>query len=135
MKHRMANAELAVMRQLWQKNDPMTAREIRERLYPDETKSQHGTVQRLLQRLEEKGFIERDKRLPVHFFSPAVSRQTYAGEQLATLADELTAGSLAPMITHLVEKKRISPKEISRIRAILREHEDAGDSEKKDGIS
>ncbi len=135
MKHQMANAELAVMNQLWQNDGPMTAREIRERLYPDETKSQHGTVQRLLQRLEEKGFIERDKHLPVHFFSPAVSRQTYAGEQLVTLADELTAGSLAPMITHLVEKKRISAEEISRIRAILREHEDAEDGEKEEDIS
>jgi len=135
MKHKMANAELAVMNQLWQNDDPMTAREIRERLYPDETKSQHGTVQRLLQRLEEKGFIERDKRLPVHFFSPAVSRQTYAGEQLVTLADELTAGSLAPMITHLVEKKRISADEISRIRAILEEHDEAEDIEGEDGVS
>lgn len=135
MKHQMANAELAVMRQLWQKNGPITAREIRERLYPDDTKSQHGTVQRLLQRLEEKGFVERDKRLPVHFFSPAVSRQAYAGERLATLADELTAGSLAPMITHLVEKKRISSEEISRIRAILRDHEGTGDSENKEDVS
>ena len=131
MKQRMANAELAVMHLLWQKDGRMTARQIRERLYPDETKAQHGTVQRLLQRLEDKGFIERDRDLSIHFFSPAISRQTYAGQQLESLADELTAGSFTPLITHLIEQKKISREEIIRIRDMLNEHEE-GDSGRKD---
>ena len=119
MKHPpLANAELAVMDLLWE-NDRLTARQIRERLYPDATKAQHGTVQRLLQRLEDKGYVERDRSLPVHLFGPAISRQTYAGGQLELLANKLTAGSLAPLITHLIEKKRISRTELDRIRAIL----------------
>ena len=114
----LANAELAVMDLLWE-NDRLTAREIREQLYPDANKAQHGTVQRLLQRLEDKGYVERDRTLAVHLFAPAISRQTYAGGQLELLADKLTAGSLAPLITHLIEKKRISRAEINRIRTIL----------------
>ena len=114
----LANAELAVMDLLWQ-HARMTARQIREQLYPDENKAQHGTVQRLLQRLEDKGYVERDRSIAIHFFSAAVSRQTYAGQQLESLADKLTAGSFAPLITHLVEQKKISRDEIERIRAIL----------------
>ena len=53
----LANAELTVMKLLW-KEDRLTARHIREQLYPDATKAQHGTVQRLLQRLEDKGYVE-----------------------------------------------------------------------------
>ena len=114
----LANAELAVMDLLWQ-NERMTAREIREQLYPDATRAQHGTVQRLLQRLEDKGFVVRDRSLSVHFFAAKFSRQTYAGRQLETLASTLTSGSFAPLITHLVEEKKISPEEIDRIRSIL----------------
>ena len=114
----LANAELAVMNLLWQ-NDRLTARRIREELYPDTTKPQHGTVQRLLQRLEDKGYVERDRTIAVHFFSAVISRQTYAGTQLESLAAKLTAGSFAPLITHLVEEKKISRDEIDRIRAIL----------------
>ena len=33
----LAKAELAVMNLLWRMADRLTAREIRERLYPDET--------------------------------------------------------------------------------------------------
>jgi predicted transcriptional regulator len=115
----LANAELAVMEQLWQQDDPMTARGIRELLYPGANKAQHGTVQRLLQRLEDKGFVSRDRGLPVHLFSAAISRQAYAGSQLESLAEKLTGGSLAPLITHLIEEKKISRKEISRLRRIL----------------
>ena len=116
----LANAELAVMDLLWQRGR-MTARQIREILYPDETKAQHGTVQRLLQRLEDKGYILRDRSLNVHFFSAIISRQVYAGSQLESLASRLTGGSFAPLITHLVEGKKLSRKEMDQIRAILNE--------------
>jgi predicted transcriptional regulator len=121
----LANAELAVMELLWQQ-DRLTARYIREQLYPDATRAQHGTVQRLLQRLEDKGFVERDRGLPVHLFSALISRQAYAGSQLESLADKLTGGALAPLITHLMEQKKISRAEIKRLREILDGRTDAG---------
>jgi len=114
----LANAELAVMDLLWEDGGLM-ARQIRERLYPDADKAQHGTVQRLLQRLEDKGFVHRDRGVSVHVFTARVSREAYTGSQLESLADKLTGGSLAPLITHLVEHKKISAAEIKRLRAIL----------------
>jgi predicted transcriptional regulator len=116
----LANAELAIMELLWDA-DRMTARDIRERLYTSNTKAQHGTVQRLLQRLEDKGFVDRDKHLSVHLFSARISREEYASDQLESLAQRLTGGSLAPLVTHLVEHKRISRSEIDRLREILDE--------------
>lgn len=121
----LANAELAVMDLLWQQ-DRLTARHIQEQLYPDATKAQHGTVQRLLQRLEDKGYVERDRSLPVHFFSAVISREAYACSQLESLAAKLTGGSLAPLITHLMEKKKISRAEIKRLRKILDGRRDTG---------
>ena len=116
----LANAELAIMELLWD-HGQLTARDIRERLYPDSKKAQHGTVQRLLQRLEEKGYIRRDASLSVHFFTATTSREEYGGSQLESLAERLTHGSLAPLVTHLMEQKRISPDEIERLRHILDE--------------
>ena len=119
MKQRpLPHAELAVMNLLWQ-NDRLTSREIRGRLYPDATKAQHGTVQKLLQRLEDKGYVERDRSLPVHLFAAVIPRRTYACTQLESLAADLTGGSLAPLITHLLQEKKISREEIDRLRAIL----------------
>ena len=124
----LANAELAVMTLLWQ-NEQLTARQIREQVYPDASKAQHGTVQRLLKRLEDKGYVERDQSLSVHLFSARLTRQNYAGLQLESLADKLTAGSFAPLITHLVEERKISADEIDQIRAILDGHDGEPDGE------
>ena len=120
MKAPLANSELAIMDLLWD-HEQLTAREIRERLYSNATKAQHGTVQKLLQRLEEKHFIQRDRSQFVHRFKANVSREQYAGSQLEDLAAKLTSGSLTPLITHLVESKRISAKELEEIRTILDE--------------
>lgn len=114
----LANAELSVMELLWE-GVPLTARIIRERLYPDAVHAQHGTVQRLLQRLEEKGFVQRDAQQTVQHFSALVSRDEYASTQMESLVDRLSGGSLAPLITHLVEEKKISQDEIQRLRKLL----------------
>ncbi len=114
----LTNAELAVLELLWDKGK-LTARQIRELLYPKAEKAQHGTVQRFLQSLEEKGCVVRDRSLPVHFFSAAVSREAYAGEQLESLANRLTGGSIAPFLTHLLQEKKISRAELTRLRKLL----------------
>ncbi|MCG8509945.1 MAG: BlaI/MecI/CopY family transcriptional regulator [Rhodospirillales bacterium] len=119
----LANAELAVMKLLWDA-DRMTARQIRERLYPNATKAQHGTVQRLLQRLVDKGYVVRDASQPVLFFSAEVSQRFYAGSQLESLAAKLTGGSLAPLITHLIEQKNMSREDIEQLRAMLDEQQE-----------
>ena len=41
---------------------PITARQIRDELYPNTAKSQHGTVQKLLSRLKNKGFISCERK-------------------------------------------------------------------------
>jgi predicted transcriptional regulator len=122
----LANAEFAVMELLWDEGR-MTARQIREQLYPNATKAQHGTVQRLLQRLEDKGYVLRDATQPVLYFSAGVSRQEYAGSQLESLACKLTGGSLAPLITHFIEQKRISREDIEQLRAILDDQQEEGE--------
>jgi predicted transcriptional regulator len=119
----LANAELSVMELLWDEGR-LTARRLRGRLYPGSEKAQHGTVQRLLQRLEDKGFVRRERDLGVQLFAATVTREDYAAGQLESLAQRLTGGSLAPLVTHLIEERRLSRTEIDRLRRIL--DDDAG---------
>jgi predicted transcriptional regulator len=125
----LANAELSVMELLWDEG-PTTARHVRERLYPGSEKAQHGTVQQLLQRLEDKGFVRRQRDLGVQVFASTVTREDYAAGQLEALAERLTGGSLAPLVTHLIEERRLSRTEIERLRRIL--DEDAGPRRRAD---
>ena len=84
----LANAELSVMELLWDRGS-LTARQIQDRLYGESDRSQHGTVQRLLQRLEDKDFVRREKDGVANMFTARITREAYAGSQLETLTDRL----------------------------------------------
>ena len=117
---KLANAELAVMERLWE-GGSLTARDLREQLYPDAPRPMHGTIQRLLQRLEDKAFIDRDRDRAAHLFTPRISREAYAAGRLEALADQVTGGSFVPMITHLVEERKLSDADMERLRRLLEE--------------
>ncbi len=114
----LANAELSVMELLWA-HDRLTARQIQDQLYGESDRSQHGTVQRLLQRLEDKGLVQRERGEGAQVFRPLMTREEYASSQIESLADRLTGGSIAPLLTHLIEQKRLSRAEIRRLRDLL----------------
>ena len=102
------------MELIWEA-ERLTARQILEQLYDDSKKSQHGTVQRLLQSLEQKGFVERDRSLGVYLFSATISREAYGGLQLESLAQRLTGGSIAPLLTHLLDERKLGKVEINSV--------------------
>ena len=114
----VTDAELAVLELLWAEA-PRTARQITERLYPAGTPSDVATVQKLIQRLEAKDLVTRDRTERTHAFFPAVTREAYAGGRLAELADRLSDGSLAPLLMHLVSARRLSDRDLAELRKIL----------------
>jgi BlaI family penicillinase repressor len=114
----VTDAELAVLRLLWDSRT-LTAAQIRQSLYPEGTPSDHATVQKLLQRLEEKGFVHRDRTRFAHSFMARVSRERLAGAQLESLAEKLADGSLVPFISHLAKKTRLTEDERRELQALL----------------
>jgi predicted transcriptional regulator len=113
--------ELDVLRVLWDRPD-VTARAITKVLYPSATPSDIATVQKLLQRLEAKGLVQRNRSLHVHTFAAAISRTELAGVQVEQMVENLTGGSFAPVIMHLVQSKRLRPEEIRQLREFLKRY-------------
>ena len=114
----VTDAELSVMKIIWS-SQPVHAGIIRKQLYPAGSPSDHATVQKLLQRLEAKGTIQRDRSTWPHNFRALVSSNELAGQQFDALAEKLTDGSLVPFLLHAVDKKRLSAKERAEILELL----------------
>ncbi len=114
----VTDAEFAVLTALWDEGD-RTARELTERLYPTCTPADVATVQKLLQRLENKSLVLRDRAQRIHRFSATIPRKQFAGQQLSQLAEKLSGGSLTPLLVHLVENNRLSRRELDEMRALL----------------
>jgi BlaI family penicillinase repressor len=114
----VTEAELALLQALWD-SGPATIRQLVERVYKQTGTSVYATVQKLLDRLETKGFVNRDRSGPVHVFRAAIDRDELIGRRLRAVADSLCGGSLSPLLTHLVEGKGLSETERRELRGLI----------------
>ena len=117
----VSDTELAVLQLLWDQGQ-LSARQITEQLYPAQSSSDLATVQKLIQRLEKKNLVGRDRSAYVHAIYPLMDRNEFAGQRLAETAEKLTRGSLKPLLAHLVENDQLSPEEQDEIRKLLNKH-------------
>jgi predicted transcriptional regulator len=116
----VSDAELAVLRALWD-GGAATIRQLTDQIYPNGTAAHYGTVQKLLERLEAKGHVTRDRRAMAHVFAARVDRDALIGRRLRETAEKLCGGSLTPLLTHLLKVERLSPNERQELRALMDE--------------
>src|SRR5262245_53697229 len=102
----ITETELAILQELWDRG-PATIRQITDRLYPGGGQAHYATVQKLLERLETKACVRRDRRAAVHQFAAVIDREELIGRRLRTVAEQLCGGSLTPLLTHLVQAQRL----------------------------
>ena len=116
----ITDAELAVMEVLWDQG-PCNIRSITGVLYPDGRAAQYATVQKLLERLESKGCVNRDRRGNVHCFQARLDRDDIIGRRLQAVAEKLCGGSWTPLLTHLVQNRKLTSEEREALRLLIDE--------------
>ena len=114
----MTERELAVLQALWDEG-PATIRRLTDVLYPGGAAAQYATVQKLLDRLEAKGCVRRDRAGPAHTFAAALGRDELIGRRLRDMADKLCGGSLTPLLTHLIRTRRLTADERRELRWLI----------------
>jgi BlaI family penicillinase repressor len=114
----VTDAELAVMQVLWDEG-PLPIRRITEVLYPAGKTAQYATVQKLLERLEQKDCVTRDRSAAVHVFAAALGRDELIGRRLQAVAEKLCGGSWTPLLTHLVQTERLSHQDRQALRQLI----------------
>lgn len=114
----VTDTELALLRELW-KRGPSTIRELTDRLYPDGAHSHYATVQSLLDRLEAKECVSREKDGRVNVFTATVSRTELVARRLRATADALCDGSLAPLLSQLVRATNPTREETEALERLI----------------
>jgi predicted transcriptional regulator len=112
------DAELAVLHLLWERG-ASAVRALADVLYPGGGPSEYATVHRLLERLEAKGYVRRERAGGVYVFRASRDRDAVLGEQLEALVDRMCGGSLQPLLSNLVRTKRLTPEELRELLALL----------------
>ncbi len=116
----VTETELAVLQVLWDLGSS-TVRQVVDRIYPGGGPSAPPTVQKLMERLEAKGFVTRDRSGGVQKFAATVDRAAIVSARLRSVAEELCDGSLTSLLTHLVQTESLSKSDRKALRALVDE--------------
>ena len=114
----VTDTELAILEVLWDEQKA-TIRQIVDELYRDGTTGEYGAVQSLLERLEAKGYVRRDRSSFAHVFSAAIERGDLIDQRLQAVAEKLCGGSWTPLLMHLAEGTRLSAEDRKMLRKLL----------------
>jgi predicted transcriptional regulator len=116
----VTDGELSVLEVIWARENP-TSRDIAEAIYERATDSKMASVQKLLERLESKGCVRRERQERAHRFRALVSRESFLQNRLRALADRLCDGAIAPLVTTLLRTKDFSKKNRDELRQLIDE--------------
>jgi predicted transcriptional regulator len=116
----VTDAEWAVLQCLWEQG-AASVRELRDALYPGGGVSEHATVHKLLERLEAKDYVQRERRAGALAFRAIVERDDLIGRQLEELLEKRCGGSLQPLLSNLVRVKGVTAEELRELVALVEE--------------
>ena len=117
----VTETELAMLQVLWDRGEA-TRRQVTDALYPDGDTAHYATVQKLLERLEGKGFVRHTRDAQgVLVFTATVGRDEFIGLRLRDMAARLCGGALTPLLMNLVRARPLNERELAELEAFLQE--------------
>ncbi|MHC4404773.1 MAG: BlaI/MecI/CopY family transcriptional regulator [Planctomycetota bacterium] len=114
----LTDAQREIMEIVWERGE-VTVSEVRDAL-AKRRELARNTVQTMIVRLEEKGWLKHREQGRAFVYSANRPRTVSLGAKVAQMVDRLFAGSPEEMVTALIQY-RGSPDEAQRIRAMIDE--------------
>jgi predicted transcriptional regulator len=115
----MSPAETEILRLVWQLGQA-TVQQVHEAL-PAGRKVAYKTVQTLLRRLEEKGYLTHKIEGKAHVFCPAVKREAVVKRTVLDFLDRLFGGDPKPLMHFLAREGRIDAQDLDELKKLIDE--------------
>jgi BlaI family penicillinase repressor len=113
----LTQRELDIMSVLWDLGEA-TVTEVRDRVDPDLA---YTSISSMIRTLEMKGYVShRRGEGKTHVYFPVIDAETAGASTLSRVLDKIYGGSPIKLLAHLVEKRRLSEKELARMRELLK---------------
>ena len=114
---RLTQRELDIMGVLWELGEG-TVTEVRDRVDPDLA---YTSISSMIRTLELKGFVShRRGEGKTHVYFPVIAPEAAGESALGRVLDKIYGGSPIKLLAHLMQQKRVSPKELQRMRDLLK---------------
>ena len=114
---RPTDAELAILRVLWQRG-ASTVRQVHEEL-TRQRPTAYTTALKILQIMTEKGLVRRDDSDRTHVFHARNSEEHTQRQLVRDLLDRAFGGSSTKLVMQALHARRASAEELSEIRKLI----------------
>ena len=113
----LTQRELDIMTVLWDLGEA-TVTEVRDRVDPDLA---YTSISSMIRTLEIKGYVShRRGEGKTHVYFPAIEPEAAGKSALGRVLDKIYGGSPIKLLAHLVDQRRLSDKELARMRDLLK---------------
>jgi BlaI family penicillinase repressor len=117
---KISETEWEVMRAVWAKA-PCSAGEIISALTATDPTWHPKTIKTFLGRLTAKKALAHRKEGRAYVYRPLVTEKECAEAESETFLERVFGGALKPMLAHFVERRKLTPEEISELKKLLEE--------------
>ncbi len=113
----LSKTEWTVMKICWETGEA-TARMVYEETLKQKQRG-YQTVKTMLDRLVEKGYLQRKKLGPIWLYKPVVSRAAVTARTIDSFANTVLDNTLAPILAHFAKREDISQAEVNALKSLL----------------
>jgi predicted transcriptional regulator len=114
----MSPTETEILRLVWELNEA-TVQQIRDQL-PSDRSLAYNTVQTLLCRLEQKGYLKHRLKGRAHVFSALVKPREVIKTTVRDFLGRLFGGDPKPLVQFLAEDGKLDEEDIKRLRELIK---------------
>jgi len=115
---KLPDTELELMMIIWNTEEPISRIEI-ERKMDGSKEVVPSTILSYLSRLEEKGFVSREKRGKMNYYSALVEKEPYLKETGKSVLSRMFGGSLANFAASLYDGEELSDEDITELQEFI----------------
>ncbi len=114
---RLTQRELDIMSVLWELGEA-TVTEVRDKVDPNLA---YTGISSMIRTLEMKGYVShRRGEGKTHVYFPVIEAEKAGESVLGRVLDKIYGGSPIKLLAHLVDQKKLSEKELARMRDLLK---------------
>ena len=115
---KLPDAELELMMVIWNSDKRISRTEIEEQL--DDSKNvAASTILKLLSRLEERGFVKREKEGKINYYTALVDKDKYLKETGRNILEKMFGGSLSNFAAALYMDEKLSNDDIMELQQFI----------------
>ena len=114
----IGDQELKLLQYINNHREPLSVREVAED-YGVSNGLARTTILTMMERLRDKGYLERKKMGRINKYSPKLSKKQLLGDLVKGFVENVLEGSISPFVSYLSHEAELNDEEIEELKKLI----------------